>query len=396
MSRLILFDDGRAELGPLGDLRCSFEQRTGIFTGLGRAERSLELQAELHLMDGDGALASERTGRTLADPTDSADAIIVNGRLADGGALRVPDPGVVRTTADGSITIGRLAGDALLAFLADGSTGDARVEVDDAATCFTHPWDLLGALGDRVAADAALSDDSLPVPDGVVRFGEHAVHIGANARVLPTVVLDATDGPIWIDEGAEIRPGTVLCGPCAIGRECVITDRSLIKRGTSIGPGCKVGGEVKNTIFQGFSNKGHDGHLGDALVGEWVNIGAGTDNSNLLNTYAEVLMRLEHDGSLHRTGLVFMGCVLGDHVKLAIGTRVMTGTTIGTGAMVASSTPPPAFTRRFSWLTDAAPKTYQWRKFSSVVETVMARREITPGPAYLARLAALHVAAAGD
>ena len=396
MARLILFDDGGSELGPLGDLRSSFEQRTGIFTGLGRAERSLERKAELHVMNDDGALASERTGRPLADPNDSAEAIIVNGRLADGGHLRVPEPGVVRTTGDGSIAIGRLAGDALLAFLSDGSTGDASHEVDEAATCFTHPWDLLGSLADRVAADAALSGDSLPVPDGVVRFGEHAVHIGANARVLPTVVLDVTEGPIWIDEGAEIRPGTVLCGPCAIGRECVITDRSRIKRGTSLGPGCKVGGEVKNTIFQGFSNKGHDGHLGDALVGEWVNIGAGTDNSNLLNTYAEVLMRLEHDGSLHRTGLIFMGCVLGDHVKLAIGTRVMTGTTIGTGAMVASSTPPPAFTRRFSWRTDADPKAYQWRKFIGVVETVMARRSITPGPAYLAKLADLHASAVGS
>ena len=91
-----------------------------------------------------------------------------------------------------------------------------------------------------------------------------------------------------------------------------------------------------------------------------------------------------------------MGCVLGDHVKLAIGTRVMTGTTIGTGSMVASSTPPPPFTRRFSWLTDAAPKTYQWRKFSAVLETVMARRGITPGPEYLSKLETLHAAAVAD
>ena len=127
-----------------------------------------------------------------------------------------------------------------------------------------------------------------------------------------------------------------------------------------------------------------------------MNIGAGTDNSNLLNTYAEVVMRLAHDGPLHRTGLVFMGCILGDHVKLAIGTRVMTGTTIGTGSMVASSTPPPSFTPRFSWLTDAEPKRYQWRKFAAVAETVMARREITPGPTYLASLASLHAEAAAS
>ena len=393
MSRLILFDDGRSELGPLGDLRSSFEQRTGVFTGLGRAELVFGLAAELHVPGDDSDLAVERTGRSAVDHDDPAAAILVNGRLLVGGRIDAPDCGVVRTTESGEITVAHLAGEELAHFLATGTAGSARVEVDAAAVCFQLPWDLLEGLGDRITGDTELIADGTPIPQGVVVIGANRVTIGAGAVVLPTVVLDATEGPIAIGDGAEVRPGTVLRGPCSLGRGCVITDRSLIKQGTVLGPYCKVGGEVKNTIFQGFSNKGHDGHLGDALLGEWVNIGAGTDNSNLLNTYGEVLMRLEHDGSTRRTGRTFMGCILGDHVKLAIGTRVMTGTTIGTGSMVASSTPPPSFTRRFSWLTDADPKTYQWRKFSTVAETVMARRGITPGPAYLARLAALHAAA---
>jgi len=392
MPRLILLDDGRSELGPLGDLRCSFEQRTGIFTGLGRSERVFGEVAQLHAAADRLDLASERTGRAPADLSDHSPAIVVNGRLARGGRLIAPDCGVVRTTESGDFTIAHLEGPDLQRLLESGEPGSIRVEVDGGGVCFRHPWDLLDGLGARIAADSALCADGTPVPAGVTVIGAHRITIGAGAEVLPSVVLDASEGPIMIDEGVQVRPGAVLRGPCSIGRGCVITDRSLIKQATVLGPSCKVGGEVGSVVFQGYSNKSHDGHLGDALVGEWVNIGAGSDNSNLLNTYAEVVMRLEHDGGLHRTGRTFMGCVLADHVKLAIGTRVMTGTTIGTGSMVASSSPPPAFTRRFSWLTDADPKTYQWRKFAAVCETVMARRGITPGAAYLARLSALHAA----
>ena len=107
------------------------------------------------------------------------------------------------------------------------------------------------------------------------------------------LVLDAERGPIRIDRGAVIRPGAVICGPCSIGREAVVVDRALIKPDTVIGPVCKVGGEVGGTIFQGYSNKSHEGHLGDSWEGKWVNFGAGTSNSNLLNTYGEVTMQLE-------------------------------------------------------------------------------------------------------
>ena len=122
-------------------------------------------------------------------------------------------------------------------------------------------------------------------------------------------------------------------------------DNAIIKPNTVIGPQCKVGGEVGATIFQGSANKAHEGHLGDSWVGKWVNLGAATVNSNLLNTYDEVTMRLDADDSRHRTGRQFMGALIGDHVKTAIGTRLMTGTVLGTGAMIATSTPPPEIIR---------------------------------------------------
>ena len=153
-----------------------------------------------------------------------------------------------------------------------------------------------------------------------------------------------------------------------------------------------MGGEVGGTVFQGFANKSHEGHLGDSYVGEWVNLGAGTTNSNLLNTYGEVSMRLEPDGSRWRSGRQFLGCILGDHVKTAIGTRIMTGTVIGTGAMVAGSTPPASVVPRFAWVTDDGVRSYRLDKFLDVAGTVMARRELPLSEPIRAALADLHAA----
>jgi hypothetical protein len=145
-------------------------------------------------------------------------------------------------------------------------------------------------------------------------------------------------------------------------------------------------------IFQGYSNKSHDGHLGDSWVGEWVNFGAGTTNSNLLNTYGEVVMRLEADGRLCRTGLTFLGAIVGDHAKFAINTRIMTGSVVGTGAMIATTAAPPATVGRFAWLTDRASRTYRLEKFIDATTRMMARRNQVPSDAYIDALKALYSA----
>ena len=181
-----------------------------------------------------------------------------------------------------------------------------------------------------------------------------------------------------------------ICGPCSIGREAVIVDHALIKPNTVVGPVCKIGGEVGGTIFQGFTNKAHDGHLGDSWVGEWVNFGAGTTNSNLLNTYGEVSMRLGPEGPLHRTGLTFQGAIVGDHVKFTINTRLMTGTVAGTGAMIATTASPPATIRRFAWLTDRGEQVFRFEKFVDTAARVMVRRNQVPSDAYVDALRSLY------
>ena len=237
--------------------------------------------------------------------------------------------------------------------------------------------------------DAKILGNDSPV------VGDHPVEMHATSTIFPGVVLDATTGPIIIHEHAVLRPGAVVCGPCSIGRGATVIDRALIKPNTVIGPVCKVGGEVGGTIFQGYANKAHDGHLGDSWVGKWANFGAGTTNSNLLNTYGEVTMRVHPDGPRHRTGRVYMGAVVGDHVKLAINTRIMTGTTIGTGAMIASTAPPPATVARFAWITDEGERVYRRDKFLEVMTKVMSRRDRTPFDAYVAAVTRLYDEARG-
>jgi hypothetical protein len=149
-----------------------------------------------------------------------------------------------------------------------------------------------------------------------------------------------------------------------------------------------VAGEVGGTIFQGYANKAHDGHLGDSWIGEWANFGAGTTNSNLLNTYGEVIAQASNGDQRVRTGLKFLGCIVGDHVKFAILTRIMTGSVFGTGSMIAKADAPTCV-GRFEWITEERRQPYRWEKFAEVAEAAMARRTVKMSAAYAKRLKGL-------
>jgi UDP-N-acetylglucosamine diphosphorylase/glucosamine-1-phosphate N-acetyltransferase len=198
-------------------------------------------------------------------------------------------------------------------------------------------------------------------------------------------------GAIVIDEHATIRPGATIVGPAYIGPHVTILERALIKAHTAIGPWCKVSGEIGGTIFQGFANKGHDGHLGDSWIGEWVNLGAGTNNSNLLNTYTEVFAKAP-DGVNERTGLQFLGAIIGDHVKTAISTRIMTGAILQTGGMFAQAAAVAGTTPRFAWSTDAGLRTFRIDKFLETARAMMTRRNVALSDAGEALLRSLATA----
>ena len=230
----------------------------------------------------------------------------------------------------------------------------------------------------------------LPLRERAECAGEHPVSIDDSSVVFPGVVFDTHAGPIFIGPDVTIRPNAVLVGPCWVGRGSVISEGAVIRGNTVIGPQCRVGGEVGATIFHGFSNKVHDGYMGDSFVGQWVNIGADTVTSNLLNTYGEISVRLESDAPRRNTGRMFLGSLIGDHVKTAICTRLMTGTVLGTGAMVATTSAPPTSVDRYAWLTDTGSRTYQLDKFLDMARRVMARRQEELSDADESQLRAVH------
>ena len=412
VSAILLFDDGRGDLGPLSDLRASFEQRTGGRTLLEAAVALREHPVRVATAPRYTALVTERLGAECTAPV--AAAICVNGRMHArmDAALRerfdALHVGSAMVSPDGSVIAARLAGAALQAFIASVVAGAPSLTPDVTVVptdipLWSRPWHLLEAsrFGAIIAADieavaaAWEAHERGVVPAHATQVGTEQCHIHATARLGVGVVLDTSNGAILVDRDAEVRHGSIVTGPAFIGAKTIVSDRSVLKARTALGPQCRAAGEIGSVIFQGCTNKAHDGHLGDALLGEWVNLGAGTLNSNLLNTYADVAMRLRASGPLERTGRQFMGCVIGDHVKLAIGTRIMTGACIGTGVMWAAGAAVIGAVEPFAWVTDDGERRFRLDKFMEIATTVMARRGRSPLAAESATLAAVHAASPG-
>lgn len=410
---LLVFDDGRGTFGPLVDLRAAFELRAGLWTLLERIERALKRSAVATIVPkGLAPLVRESTGRPVNElPVNlhgEAPVLVVHGRLLDLGVLASLGGSLGDMLVDGTGTVVAAIVRARDVLELEGLDTSAARPVD--AKLAQAPWDIVTSVAKTLAEDLAIASDAANVfgcqarqlrPDEGTSFGTSALLIHPSARIGPCAVIDVSAGPVVIGPGVVLRPCAVLVGPCVVLEGSTVAERSLLKSGTVIGPHSRAGGEIGGTIFQGFSNKSHDGHLGDSFVGEWVNIGAGTDNSNLLNTYGEVIVRLEPDGGLVRTGRQFWGSILGDHVKLAIGTRLMTGTTVGTGAMIACSKSPPTMVQRFAWLTDGVQgasdaKSFRIEKFLETARAMMSRRGKAPSVAMEARLREVHAKTTGD
>ena len=167
-------------------------------------------------------------------------------------------------------------------------------------------------------------------------------------------------GPIVLDESVAIGAHAVLKGPCYIGKHSQIMPLACIKMGTTIGPGCMIGGEVSNSIITGFSNKAHDGFLGDSYLGEWINLRAGAITSNLKNTYGAIRVRVGKQEI--QTERQFLGSIIGDHTKTAIGTRFMSGSYVGYCCVLATSAFAPVFTPSFSFITESKRRATAWAK----------------------------------
>jgi UDP-N-acetylglucosamine diphosphorylase/glucosamine-1-phosphate N-acetyltransferase len=198
------------------------------------------------------------------------------------------------------------------------------------------------------------------------------VYLGEAVKLQPGVVLDASNGPITIGSRANIGANTVIQGPAYIGEYTQLMPLSYIRPGTSIGPNCKIGGEVSNSIIEANVNKIHYGFLGDSYVGEWANLGAGTTTSNLKNTYDEVTMTIA--GKTYKTGRKFVGAIIGDHSKTGIGTRLTSGSYIGYCCSLAGSQIPPRWVPSFSFVTDKGTEPFRMDKALQIMQAVYGRR----------------------
>ncbi|MET0399981.1 MAG: putative sugar nucleotidyl transferase [Longimicrobiaceae bacterium] len=238
-----------------------------------------------------------------------------------------------------------------------------------------HVWELMSATPEQISEDvAALFPSPAPaeLPAGVHRIGGHPVILGEGARIEPGVVLDVSEGPVWLDAGAKVRAFTRMAGPVYVGRGSTVLGGSL--EACAIGPVCKIRGEFAESVALAYVNKAHDGHIGHAYLGAWVNLGAETTNSDLKNNYGTV--RLWTPEGETDTGEIKMGCFLGDHVKTGIGLLLNTGTVIGAGSNLYGAAMPPRYVPPFSWGTGEELAAYRVDKFLEVAERAMGRRDV--------------------
>ena len=231
--------------------------------------------------------------------------------------------------------------------------------------------DLIRALERLLPGDAAaLLGESDPLPAGCHVLGDAAQLVLHEPSVEPGVVFDVRPGPIVLEHGVEVRTGTRLEGPLWVGANTRLLGGAI--RGSAIGPHCVVRGEVAASVFLGYANKSHDGFVGHSVIGRWANLGAGTTTSNLKNTYGQV--RLQVGAAAIETGLQFLGSLIGDHVKTAIGTLLGTGTVLGAGANVFDAVRPPKYVPPFAWGSDGARMTRDG--FLAVAARVLPRRDV--------------------
>ena len=239
-----------------------------------------------------------------------------------------------------------------------------------------HNWDIFKFNGEAIKKDFQLltsGRDSQPIPETTNVINESQIFIEEGAA-LTSCSLNATDGPIYIGKDSEIMEGSLIRGPFALCNNATIKMGSKIYGPTTIGPYSKMGGEINNCVIFGYSNKGHDGFLGNSVVGEWCNLGADTNNSNLKNNYAEVRLWDYETEGFTKTGLQFCGLMMGDHSKCGINTMFNTGTVIGVSANIFGSGFPRNFIPSFSWGGYSGMITYKTEKAFEVAKVVMERR----------------------
>ncbi len=400
---LALFEDaGYRQLLPLTWLRATFELRCGIDRLIDKAQTHFGTPVNrVWVRELIAPVIAERF--SLPNPAPTEDWCLVNSRALVTADLARPPLGTGWQVGGALIaaTVRAAEAEALTAdvFLAEDRLSDwmaktgLRLEAPpESIRLIDYPWELPLANPPEPARQCARGGAN----EGAVHPGAHLVspeniYIGHGALIKPGVVLDATDGPIHLGAGAIVQPNAVIEGPAFIGERTIIRPTAVIRGGTSIGPVCRVGGEIEASIIHACSNKQHDGFLGHSYVGEWVNLGADTVTSDLKNTYGTIRVFLNGVGV--ESGERLVGAIIGDHAKTGIGTLLPTGGVIGVAANVFTHGAVPKFVPSFAWLTDDGLTDCRVEKAVQIARTVMGRREVVLGSAEARLLAEVAPAA---
>lgn len=387
--KLYVFDDGRADAWePFALSRPVSELRFGSLLLRERLERLIGAPASALVVTRQWLADFQEPGAPgVMDPAElpeSEDRLILCSRFVpDDRELELPD----------GRTVLRSGGQVVGCRLAAGTPNPRREwfsrpgelpsdgDLELAGRVLEEVWELVSGLPHRLLRDleeaASRSAPARTLPRGVERVGDGPVHMGRDVRMEPGSVIDTREGPVRLGDGVEVLTGCRLEGPLHVGAGSRLLGGPLSC--VAAGPFSYLRGEVEESVVVGHTNKAHAGFLGHSVAGRWVNLGALTTNSDLKNNYHPV--RIGGPDGDRDTGVLKLGCFLGDHVKTAIGTLLNSGTVVGTGANVLGRQMPPKWVPPFSWGGRPGAPRYRREDFLDTALRVMERRDVEPGGA---------------
>ena len=360
----ILFDDQQTQsLFPLTLTRPAAQMRCGILTLAEKWEKYLNQNVSFACAD----YLAPKFPVSL-----TSDNVFVNGRL-------LPDADLIEAVTSLRMNQVLMADGLILAYRSETSEQSS----DSETILYAKPYQIIHKVHDiftlnhlAIEADFKLltanrQSATLSATNTVI--GNHPIFVEEGA-VIEAAVLNAKEGCIYIGKDAEVMEGAMIRGPFALCEHATVKMGAKIYTGTTIGPHCKVGGEISNSVLFAYSNKGHDGFLGNSVLGEWCNLGADSNNSNLKNNYEMVKLWNYATQRFEKTGLQFCGLIMGDHSKCGINTMFNTGTVVGVSANIFGSGFPRQFVPSFSWGGAQGFDTYSLEKACQTADLVMQRR----------------------
>lgn len=380
MRNIILFDDEqRDQLLPLSLTRPVALMRIGILTITEKWEKYLDAEASFITQD---YLSSKY------EINIEADNYIINGRLLPNEKMVAHILALKEDEAllcKDELIAARMSKEQFNHLLEkdelDHLSGKEMTDEAEDIEMISWPEEIFSKNGQEIEKDFKLlttGRHSAKANPTNTLINEENIFIEEGAK-LSCAILNASTGPIYVGKNAEIMEGAVVRGPLAMLDNSVLKMAAKIYGPTTLGPYCKVGGELNNVVMTGYSSKAHDGFLGNSVIGEWCNLGADTNNSNLKNNYAEVKLWDYTTERFRKTGLQFCGLIMGDHSKCGINTMFNTGTVVGVASNIFGSGFPRNFIPSFSWGGASGFTTYKMNKVVEVAEIVLKRRGKTLG-----------------